>query len=48
MDKVYERIQQTVIKLFREMKIEDYPCGDEVIHEKQFLFRISMVIKDAK
>lgn len=37
MDKVYERIKQTGIKLFREMKSEDYPCGDEVIHEKQFL-----------
>lgn len=36
-DAVYERIEKAGIKLFRKMEVKDYECGDEIVHQKQFL-----------
>ena len=36
-DAVYERIEKAGIKLFRKMEVKDYECGDETVHQKQFL-----------
>lgn len=36
-DAVYERIEKAGIKLFMEMEIKDYECGNEIVHQKQFL-----------
>ena len=36
-DAVYERIEKAGIKLFMEMEIKDYECGNETVHQKQFL-----------
>ena len=36
-DAVYERIEKVGIKLFRKMEVKDYECGDEIVHQKQFL-----------
>lgn len=36
-DSVYERIEKAGIKLFRKMEIKDYECGNEIVHQKQFL-----------
>ena len=36
-DAVYERIEKAGIKLFMKMEIKDYECGDETVHQKQFL-----------
>ena len=36
-DAVYERIEKVGIKLFRKMEVKDYECGDETVHQKQFL-----------
>lgn len=36
-DAVYERIEKAGMKLFRKMEIKDYECGDEIVHQKQFL-----------
>ena len=36
-DAVYERIEKAGIKLFRKMEIKDYECGNEIVHQKQFL-----------
>lgn len=38
-DAVYERIEKAGIKLFRKMEIKDYECGDEIVHQKQFLIQ---------
>ncbi len=38
-DAVYERIQKAGFKLFREMEIKDYECGNEIVHQKQFLIQ---------
>ena len=36
-DAVYERIEKAGIKLFRKMEVKDYECGNETVHQKQFL-----------
>ena len=36
-DAVYERIEKAGIKLFMKMEVKDYECGDETVHQKQFL-----------
>ena len=36
-DAVYERIEKAGMKLFRKMEVKDYECGDETVHQKQFL-----------
>ena len=36
-DAVYERIEKAGIKLFRKMEVKDYECGNEIVHQKQFL-----------
>ena len=36
-DAVYERIEKAGIKLFMKMEIKDYECGNEIVHQKQFL-----------
>lgn len=36
-DAVYERIEKAGMKLFRKMEVKDYECGDEIVHQKQFL-----------
>ena len=36
-DAVYERIEKAGMKLFRKMEIKDYECGNEIVHQKQFL-----------
>ena len=36
-DAVYERIEKAGINLFRKMEVKDYECGDEIVHQKQFL-----------
>ena len=36
-DAVYERIEKAGIKLFMKMEIKDYECGNETVHQKQFL-----------
>lgn len=36
-DAVYERIEKAGIKSFMEMEIKDYECGNETVHQKQFL-----------
>lgn len=38
-DAVYERIEKAGIKLFRKMEVKDYECGDEIVHQKQFLIQ---------
>ena len=38
-DAVYERIEKAGVKLFRKMEIKDYECGDEIVHQKQFLIQ---------
>ena len=38
-DAVYERIEKAGIKLFRKMEVKDYECGDETVHQKQFLIQ---------
>lgn len=38
-DAVYERIEKAGIKLFRKMEIKDYECGNEIVHQKQFLIQ---------
>ena len=38
-DAVYERIQKAGIKLFRKMEVKDYECGNEIVHQKQFLIQ---------
>lgn len=36
-DAVYERIEKAGMKLFRKMEVKDYECGNETVHQKQFL-----------
>lgn len=36
-DALYERIEKAGIKLFRKMEVKDYECGNETVHQKQFL-----------
>lgn len=36
-DAVYERIEKAGIKLFMKMEVKDYECGNETVHQKQFL-----------
>ena len=36
-DAVYERIEKAGMKLFRKMEVKDYECGNEIVHQKQFL-----------
>ena len=36
-DAVYERTEKAGIKLFRKMEVKDYECGNETVHQKQFL-----------
>lgn len=36
-DAVYERIEKAGIKLFMKMEFKDYECGNEIVHQKQFL-----------
>ena len=38
-DAVYGRIEKAGIKLFRKMEVKDYECGDETVHQKQFLIQ---------
>ena len=38
-DAVYERIEKAGIKLFRKMEVKDYECGNETVHQKQFLIQ---------
>ena len=38
-DAVYERIEKAGIKLFMKMEIKDYECGNETVHQKQFLIQ---------
>ena len=38
-DAVYERIEKAGMKLFRKMEVKDYECGDETVHQKQFLIQ---------
>lgn len=38
-DAVYERIEKAGIKLFRKMEVKDYECGNEIVHQKQFLIQ---------
>lgn len=38
-DTVYERIKKAGLKLFREMEVKDYECGNEIVHQKQFLIQ---------
>ena len=38
-DAVYERIEKAGIKLFMKMEVKDYECGDETVHQKQFLIQ---------
>ena len=40
-DAVYERIEKAGIKLFRKMEVKDYECGNEIVHQKQFLVQDS-------
>ena len=36
-DAVYERIEKAGIKVFMKMEVKDYECGNETVHQKQFL-----------
>ena len=38
-DAVYERIEKAGMKLFRKMEVKDYECGNETVHQKQFLIQ---------
>ena len=38
-DAVYERIEKAGIKLFMKMEVKDYECGNETVHQKQFLIQ---------
>ena len=38
-DAVYERIEKAGMKLFRKMEVKDYECGNEIVHQKQFLIQ---------
>lgn len=38
-DAVFERIEKAGMKLFRKMEVKDYECGNETVHQKQFLIQ---------